>query len=99
MTEKLINSIGALISLTPEDIDVINGLFKEKAIEKGGFFVADGQICKHAGFIVKGLVRYYINHDGEEKTYEFGREGDFVCNYESFLPQSPSTKIIQALED
>ncbi|MGZ3873032.1 MAG: Crp/Fnr family transcriptional regulator, partial [Mucilaginibacter sp.] len=70
-----------------------------KEIKKGDFFLADGQVCKHAGFIVKGLVRYYINHDGEEKTYEFGQENNFVCNYESFLPQTPSTKIIQALED
>ncbi|HXL55672.1 MAG TPA: hypothetical protein VN958_05410 [Chitinophagaceae bacterium] len=27
------------------------------------------------------------------------KENNFVCNYESFLPQTPSTKIIQALED
>jgi len=44
-------------------------------------------------------MRYYINHDGEEKTYAFSQENNYVCNYESFLPQSPSTKIIQALED
>jgi CRP-like cAMP-binding protein len=44
-------------------------------------------------------MRYYINHDGEEKTYAFSQENDYVCNYESFLPQKPSSKIIQALED
>ena len=44
-------------------------------------------------------MRYYINHNGEEKTYEFSQENEYVCNYESFLPQKPSSKIIQALED
>jgi hypothetical protein len=44
-------------------------------------------------------MRYYINNDGEEKTYAFSQENQYVCNYESFLPQSPSSKIIQALED
>lgn len=44
-------------------------------------------------------MRYYINHYGEEKTYAFAQEENLVCNYESFLPQSPSTKSIQALED
>ncbi|MBB5634997.1 CRP-like cAMP-binding protein [Pedobacter cryoconitis] len=44
-------------------------------------------------------MRYYINHDGEEKTYAFSQENDYVCNYESFIPQQPSTKVIQALED
>jgi CRP-like cAMP-binding protein len=99
MTEKLISSIQSCINLTPKDINYINQLFKKKEIKKGDFFLADGQVCKCVGFIVKGLIRYYINHDGEEKTYEFGQEDNFVCNYESFLPQTPSTKIIQALED
>jgi CRP-like cAMP-binding protein len=99
MTEKLINSIKSLIDLTLEEEEHINRLFKLKEIKKGDFFLADGQVCRHAGFIAKGLIRYYINHDGEEKTYDFGQENNFVCNYESFLPQTPSTKIIQALED
>jgi CRP-like cAMP-binding protein len=99
MIEKLISSIRSLIDITQEEAEAINRLFKLKEIKKGDFFLADGQVCKHAGFIAKGLVRYYINHDGEEKTYDFGQENNFVCNYESFLPQTPSTKIIQALED
>jgi len=99
MTEKLISSIKSLIDLTGEEEQHINRLFKLKKIKKGDFFLADGQVCRHAGFIAKGLIRYYINHDGEEKTYDFGQENNFVCNYESFLPQTPSTKIIQALED
>ena len=40
-----------------------------------------------------------MNHNGEEKTYDFAQENDYICNYESFLSQSPSSKIIQALED
>ena len=88
-----------LINITPQEVDCINQLFKKKEYKKGDFFLAEGQVCKQAGFIVKGLVRYYINHDGEEKTYSFGQENTFVCNYESFVPQAPSTKIIQALED
>ena len=47
----------------------------------------------------KGLLRYQIHYDWEEKTYAFSQENEYVCNYESFLPQSPSSKIIQALED
>ncbi len=44
-------------------------------------------------------MRYYINHDGEEKTYAFAQENNFVCNNESFVPQTFSTKNIQAIED
>src|SRR5205085_5415374 len=80
-------------------IDCINLLFKSKSIKKNDFFLAEGQVCKQVGFIIKGLMRYYINDDGEDKTYAFAQEGDFVCNNESFIPQTASTKIIQAVED
>ncbi len=96
---NLLDSIQSLIKLNPEEKEIVTDLFKEASYKKGEFFLGDGQICKHAGFIKKGLIRYYINNDGEDKTYEFGQESNFVCNYESFLPQKPSTKIIQALED
>jgi CRP-like cAMP-binding protein len=99
MINSLLNSIQNLITLSPAEIEIVTSLFKEKSYKKGDFFLEEGRICKHAGFVAKGLFRYYINHDGEEKTYAFSQENDFVCNYESFLSQSPSSKIIQALED
>jgi CRP-like cAMP-binding protein len=99
MINSLLDSIKKLIALSPAEIDIVTSLFKEKTYKKGDYFLTEGQICKQVGFIAKGLMRYYINHDGEEKTYAFSQENDFVCNYESFLPQGPSSKIIQALED
>jgi len=99
MIKSLLHSIQNLITLSPAERDIVTSLFKEKSYKKGDFFLAEGQICKQVGFVAKGLLRYYINHDGEEKTYAFSQENNYVCNYESFLPQSPSSKIIQALED
>lgn len=99
MINNLLNSIQNLIKLTPAEIEIVTSLFKEKIYKKGDFFLEEGRICKQVGFVVKGLMRYYINHDGEEKTYAFSQENDYVCNYESFLPQKPSSKILQALED
>ena len=99
MIEKLIINIQSLISLTPEEMDCISLLFKAKFLKKGDYFLVEGQVCKQAGFIIKGLMRYYINQDGEDRTYAFAQEKDFICNYESFIPKTPSTKIIQALED
>lgn len=96
---NLLDHIQSLISVDQREKDIITSLFKEKTYKKGDFFLADGQICKQVGFVNKGLMRYYINHDGEEKTYAFSQENQYICNYESFIPQSPSSKIIQALED
>jgi len=99
MIVSLLNSIQNLIALSPAEANIITSLFKEKNYKKGDFFLEEGRICKQVGFVAKGLMRYYINHDGEEKIYDFSQENEYVCNYESFLPQKPSSKIIQALED
>lgn len=67
MKEQLIISIQSLINLSEKEIDVIKLLFKERSIKKGEFFLADGHVSQHVGFILKGLMRYYINMDGETK--------------------------------
>ncbi|MEJ7559550.1 MAG: hypothetical protein WKF66_14675 [Pedobacter sp.] len=77
-----------IITLSTTEKDIVTSLFKEKIYIKGDFFLAEGQVCKHVGFVTKGLLRYYINHDGEDKTYDFAQEKNFVCNYESFIPRS-----------
>ncbi|MDR3696187.1 Crp/Fnr family transcriptional regulator [Mucilaginibacter sp.] len=99
MIDSLLSNIQNLITLSPAEIDIVKSLFKEKSYKKGDFFLEEGRVCKYVGFVAKGLMRYYINHDGEEKIYDFSQENEFVCNYESFLQQIPSLKNIQALEN
>ena len=99
MMQALLDKLAQIIPISAEDEATIRQLFHEKQIKKFDHFLQDGQTCRHAAFIVNGLMRYYINTDGEEKTYSFGFEQCFACNYESFIPQVPSNKNIQALED
>ena len=99
MINSLLNSIQNVITLSAAEVDIVTSLFKQKSYKKGDYFLEEGRICKQVGFVAKGLLRYYINHDGEEKIYDFSQENEYVCNYESFLPQLPSSKNIQALED
>lgn len=95
----LIDRINQIISLSEDEAYLIKQLFTEKKLKKGEHFLREGQVCQSVAMIKAGLVRYYINEDGDEGTYYFSREGEFVCDYESFLPQAPSNKNIQALED
>jgi CRP-like cAMP-binding protein len=94
----LIDSIRQIISVSDDEAQLLQQLFTEKHIKKGEHFLTEGQVCRSVAMIKSGLVRYYINDDGNEDTYSFGSEGDFVCDYESFLPQVSSNKNIQALE-
>lgn len=99
MHESLINTIQHFVPLSDTEKELIQQLFKVRTFARGEYFLKEGQICQHVGFIQKGLIRYYINKEGEELIYGFGMEGRFACNYESFLDRSISSKNIQFIED
>jgi len=97
--ESLLNTIRYFIPLSTSDEEVVRRLFHKKVFKKGEHLLQAGNVCRYVIFIESGLVRYYINSDGEERTNYFNKEGEFVCDYLSFLPQAPSNVNIQALED
>lgn len=99
MIDILLQSIEKTVDIDESEKGLIAELFHEKRISKGAYFLKESDVCRYVGFMISGVMRYYINDDGEEKTYGFAKESDFVCNNESFLPQRPSRQIIQALED
>lgn len=89
----------SFIKLRAGEKELIRSLFDEVKFHKGNLFLRAGDVCNKLGFVCKGIFRYYIDQDGEDKTYNFGTEGDFICNYESLIRQVPSPKNIQAIED
>ncbi|MBS1659906.1 MAG: Crp/Fnr family transcriptional regulator [Bacteroidetes bacterium] len=95
---SLLQAIQKYISLSPEEASLIQTLFRIKRLKKGDFLLQAGVTCKHLYFIDTGLVRYFLDNKGEEITYNFAREGQFVCDFISFLGKSPSEKSIQCLE-
>lgn len=97
--ESLIQAIKHFIPLSDTEEDIITGLFTSRRLAAGEHFLEEGKVCRHVAFIDYGLVRYYMNDDGQEKTTYFNKEGEFVSYYPSFLPQKPSNVAIQALEE
>jgi CRP-like cAMP-binding protein len=95
----IIEAIRKYVELSADDEAIIGRLFHQKAYKKGDYLLQAGTTCRHIFFIGTGLVRYYIVSDGEERTNYFNREGEFVCDYLSFLPQRPGGVSIQSLED
>lgn len=100
MHNNLIRAIESIIRLDQPERELMSSLFKVTQYKKGEYFLKEGQVCRHVGFIEKGLIRYYqVNDAGEEQIFDFGKEYEFTCNYESFLDQSPSLRNIQCIED
>lgn len=74
--------------------------FTEQKLQKGDYFVKQDKVCKHIGFIISGAIRiYYINQKDEEITYGFCQENCLTTSFKSFISQTPSHLVLQALED
>jgi CRP-like cAMP-binding protein len=97
--QYLYQHLGEVIQLSENEKTLVQSLFDEVSIQKGDFLLKEGEICTQLAFVCKGIFRYYIDQDGEDRTYNFANEGDFVCNYESLIRHVPSPKHIQAIED
>jgi CRP-like cAMP-binding protein len=95
---QLIKKIKQYIQLSDHDIPVIESLFTERVLAKGGLILQEGKICRELGFINKGLVCYYVTQDGNEVVHNFGKENEFICNYDSLINKTASQKNIIALE-
>jgi len=78
---------------------ILADLFRPMNLKSGEYFLEEGQLCRYVGFIESGLLRYHMNDNGVQKTLYFNKEGEFVSNYQSFLPREPSNTSIQAIED
>jgi len=69
-----------------------------RQFEKKGVFQAAGTKCKTVGFILEGCFRWVKNTDGEERTFDFALEHEFVTNYHSIITQEPADIAIIAVE-
>lgn len=98
MYSHLFEKIRQYIEVDEADRQFIGEAFKPRRFEKGEHFLMAGDVCRHAAFVQTGVFRFYINRDGEDATYYFAAENEFICEYPSFLRRQPSDRNIQALE-
>jgi CRP-like cAMP-binding protein len=99
MHDSLLLTIRHFITLTPVEEDLIRQWFVSEVLPKGGYFLRPGEVSRKVGFVLQGVFHNFQSRDGQELTYYFGREQEFIGDYESFLPAKPATHGIQALED
>ena len=91
-----------LNTLAPLDDQEWHGLSEMlaiKPIDKKQLFLAAGKRCKTVGFILQGCFRWVKNHHGEERTFDFAIENEFVTNYYSIITQKVSEIDIIAVEN
>ncbi|KVV14031.1 Crp/Fnr family transcriptional regulator [Flavobacterium sp. TAB 87] len=98
--ESIKNLISNYIKISEEEWISYSSNFYVKEIEKKEIVLRQGAICQEVIFVVNGLLRvFFVDNDGEEKTFHFSFENTFSADYQSFLKKIPSNYSIQAMED
>lgn len=94
------NIIEQQVNFSDSEVEIIVETLKHKSYKANTLVLGNGEICKHIYFILKGCVRtYYISSKGDERTRYISFEGQINTVFTSFVAQSPSSELIETLED
>lgn len=97
--EALYSTFERLIVINDEERAIIREIFKPMQLKKGGYFSEMGKLNTRVGFLVEGLVYYYVLKGEDESITDFTKEGEFVSEYHTFIKKEKATQSIKAIED
>lgn len=99
MKQLLRDIMSQTIPISDDEWAAFEPFIHTKKVGKKQTYIRAGQYSQDIGLIVSGSMRqYHLLPDGERTTFFFF-EGDFICDYESFLTGNPATISIEAMED
>lgn len=86
--------------LTDSQFESISSLIQISKIEKGTVILQPSEVCQHAFFIEKGLLRSYtIDEQGKEHIIQFAPENWIISDRSSSFFNEPSEFYIDAIEE
>ncbi|MCO6176242.1 Crp/Fnr family transcriptional regulator [Flavobacterium sp. NRK F10] len=95
MLKEYLNSFGLL---SDKEIDLFTELGIQKQLNKGDYFIQEGETCKSVAFVISGLLRsFYFSNKEEDITYCITFPNHFMTAYSSFITQQPTNENIEAI--
>lgn len=99
-THPLRIQIEELVQLTDKEFALVLEYFQQKWFKKHQIVLHEGDHAPFDFFIVKGLMKVSrIDLDGKEHILQFGMENWWVTDSEAFHHKTPSTLMVDCLED
>ena len=87
-----------LAPLSEQEWESLHDILYVKHFKRKELFQTAGKRCKTVGFILSGCFRWVKDHNGEERTFDFATEHEFVTDYYSIITQKPGEVDIAAVE-
>lgn len=88
------------LGLPEKELQELANISEYKIIQKGSYFINEGQIPLKMAFVIKGLFRYVYTHEnGNEFTKNIIAEKNFISSYSAMIYNTPSYFSVEALEE
>lgn len=100
MSQLFRNHIAKFTDISDEEFLGVLAFFQVQNVRKKENLLAEGQICKHHYFVLKGCLRkFFISEKGVERTTEFAIENWWITDNMAFEHALPTGFYIQAVEN
>jgi len=97
--EKIVELMASIASLSEADKQLVERSFSRSDYAARQNMHYQGDVSPAIFFITKGLVRYgHMDRNGNDISFDFRGENQFVTDYASFLHSEPSQFFIECLE-
>ena len=86
-------------NIKQEYLYLIKENYSVVTLQQKEYYIYAGEIQTSIGYIVKGLIRaYYIDHNGNEITVNFIKDGEYATHYPALKNNEPSKFYFQCIE-
>lgn len=98
--EKFIDYLRLLAPISEAEKEMVENTASRGKYRAKDYLLLQGDVCTHIYFITRGVARFgFIDAQGNDISYTFRAENEFITDYRSFLRNEPSKGFIQAIED
>ncbi|WP_207799077.1 Crp/Fnr family transcriptional regulator [Taibaiella soli] len=91
--------IQAIYPLSENALQIMIAQWELVELTKGTILFYEGKTASDIYLIAQGIARAFCYKEDKELTFWFGKEGDFVLSYNSYIYDKPGYESIELLED
>lgn len=96
----LVEHLGGILPIDDYEKVIVEELFVPRRIKRRQFIHHEGDVCKHANFVVQGCLKMYmVDANGKEHNLQFAIENNWIGDLGSFHSGDPSKLYVEAIEN